>query len=187
MEWWDQGSARGLWALGQRSSVPSILFPFPSLTGSRMGNWACWVAHSLQRRGTCRQLQRLTDAAPWTEVSQSQILGPVRTWEPTPFSSEATPHYSATSAHSYSLQNRCIYPVSPKVDVWKHETALALLCSSQPPRVDPVRVLRDAWTRFQRPFRDQPLLIGHFSSRPTSEIAGTPLIGQAAQGPADPR
>lgn len=48
-------------------------------------------------------------------------------------------------------------------------------------------MLRDAWTCFEQPFRDHPSLIGRAEEQSTSEIAGTHAIGQAAQGPTDPR
>ena len=106
------------------------------------------VAHSLQRRhaqALCRQLQRLTDAAPWAKVSQARQV-----WVPCALGSqhlqlEATPHYSAKrtrilcriTAESCSVHDILCSPKSmfgntrqrcPRSWPW------TVFCSSQPPR-----------------------------------------------------
>ncbi len=90
--------------------MPSILFPFPSLTGSEMGNWGLGLRCAQFAAQACAgPLQAAAKTNGCCAVGQGQPgspgLGPVRTREPT---SSARGHAALfCKAHSYSLQNNC--------------------------------------------------------------------------------
>ena len=196
----SKGGAEGLGALetGGRSGICMRALCRPPFsccadckgpiweTGGRC--WSCSGASCRQlpsERMLCRGrsgcLQEVT--ARWLGVAS--LSSPVRFRKPTS-NQPIGPPSSCGLQHSRSCS------VLPKVHVSKQKPSAcrsSVAAHSSIPTADrwTPSELRDAWTRFKHPFRDQPPLIGRLKISPQARLSARTRLARPDRAPTNPR